>query len=462
MRKHRILAALAVFALVCSLGLGAQSKGALVVQSNISGAQVYADGRLIGNAIPNFTILLPPRTYSIKVSKAGYRDFLQTITLTSAGVTIQANLVPLGQAVTPPPAPLPPPKAAGVNLSVNSNVNGSEVYLSGNLVGRTPLAIQCNPGPYVLMVKANGFTSFTQNINLTANAQFNVTLTPSMSSLSVNANVQGADVLINGNLAGRTPYSAQLVPGSYNVIVRMAGYNDFSQTVNVSGAAQVNANLVPMMSSLSVNANIQGADVLINGNLAGKTPLSVQLVPGSYTVTVRMGGYNDYSQTLNVSGASQVNANLTAMNFPVSIDSGAVRGAQVFLNGSMVGLTPFAGTLAPGSYNLVIKALGYADYGTQLQVNGPQNVAISLVPQMATWQLVVGVELRGMDLKQNQASSLQIFVDGELQRSTSGQIPAGRHILRVVSGILSAETAFDAVSGRNYSFEPFMGLSLKQ
>lgn len=463
-RNKRIFAGF-LLAAFCLAALSAQVRGALIVQCNVSGAQVFADGRLIGTTAPNFTILMPAKSYTIKVSKNGFKDFVQNIQLTSSGVTVKANLVPLSQAAPAPqpvPQPQTPPRPAPSVLAVNSNIQGAEVLINGNPAGRTPFSGPIAPGTYTITVRAAGFNDFVQTVAVNGQSQVTANLQPKASALTINSNVQNAEVLINGNPAGRTPFTAQLVPGTYNVTVRAPGFNDYAQTVAVNGPSQITANLQPQAATLTINANVAGAEVLINGNPAGRTPFSGQVAPGTYSVTIRTPGYNDYAQTVTVSGPTQVNAILVAASYPFSVDSGSIRGAQVFINGNLAGQTPFSAPLAMGSYSIIVRAPGYADYSFPLNMNGPQNVSAVLSPLMGHWQISIpGLNPGSLRKNEKGENDVQIFIDGNQQRDASGEIMPGRHTLRISMNGLSGESVFDVVAGRNYVFEPFLGITVK-
>ena len=328
--KRLISLVLALFLLGGGL-LFAQNKGALTVQCNVVGAQVSINGKLAGYTTPNFSQLLAAGVYKIKVSKAGYPDFNTTVTMAGQAVTITAVLG--APAVAPPPVVVPPPQIL----------------------------------------------------------QY---------SISVNANVQGADVIINGNPAGKTPFSAQVPQGSYTVTVRAPGYRDYSQNVLVSGPVQVNAILQTNVAAVTITSNVQGADVVINEGLPlaqrGKTPLTVNLPLGNppYTIKVSAPGYQDFFQTLAVSGPVSVNA--------------------------------------------------------------------VLQPLAASFQVAVPEAYVNKDLKGGHWSQIMIYVDGVLQRgATGGQLLPGRHVIRVTSGGMAVETVVEAQAGRTYVLEPFMGVSVK-
>ena len=318
MKKALVL----LFALIAVFGAVAQTKFPLRINCNLSDADLYINDKLYTKTTPGLVVNLPPATYSIKVARTGYLEYSARVTVPAGGTTISVTLQPIG-AVSTPPSITAPNLLASTPLNVLSNIAGAEVYLSGTFVGTTPLSIKVVPAIYDVVVKAPGYRDFAQNTKIFAATQINATLSPLViqATLSVTANVQGAEVVINGNPAGRTPFSSQVPQGSSTVTVRAPGYLDFSQNVVVSGPVQVNANLQPLQATLSVSANVQGAEVLINGNPAGRTPFSAQLPQGSYTVLVRAPGYLDFSQNLLLSGPVSVNAVLQplAASFQVAV-----------------------------------------------------------------------------------------------------------------------------------------------
>jgi len=304
-------------------------------------------------------------------------------------------------------------------------------------------------------------------------------------ALTIQCNVTGAQVFINGRMAGyTTPNFSQLLnSGTYQIRVVKQGPPEFSTTVTMRGQPLIlNVTLgaqqtkpvpqpvpeqtkpVPqpqvLQHSLSVDSNVRGAEVLINGNSAGRTPFSGKLPSGSYNVVVRSPGYLDFNQNIVVRGNTHVNAVLQGMSYQLNVDSGALRGAQVILNGSIVGQTPYAGSLQPGSYSLTVRLPGYGDYSIQLNMNGPQTVSAVLQPLAATWQLSLPDSSVNKDMRGGHWSQIQVYIDGAHVKGNQGQFFPGRHTIRVVSGGMAAETFIDAQAGQVYTIEPMIGISV--
>ncbi len=365
-------------------------------------------------------------------------------------------------------------------LTIVCSEMGADVYINDKLYTKTVpnLQIQLPPAVYSIKIAKIGFNEFSQNVTVRARGTtLNVVLQPlqppaqiappntllPMFPLNINSNVPGAQVFLNGKPVGQTPYGQNVIGGTYEVRVSAPGYADFNQRMNVRSPTQVNAILQGMSSQITISSNVNGADVYINGNPAGKTPFSAQLPSGSYMLQVKARGYMDYQDNIVVgNGPLQVNAVLQPLGYQLSVNAN-IQGALVFVNGQQVGQTPFAATLPPGNYNLIVRAQGFIDYPAQLSLNGPQTVNAILQSAMASYQFRIPESFlnRGRDKETGRDRNVQLWVDGVLDTDLQGQLTAGRHVLRFVSGALAVETQVDIRLGRSYVFEPFIGINVK-
>jgi hypothetical protein len=378
-------------------------------------------------------------------------------------------------------------------LFINCSEMGADVYINNKLYTKTVqnLTIQLPPAVYQITIAKAGFNEFRANVNVQASSRNNVLsvqmqpvqapaqlpaprlLVPTF-VLNVASNVAGATVFLGAQPSGQTPLGLNLPRGRYDIRVTAPGYTDFVQQVDLSGPMTVNAILQGSSQTLSVNAtNIAGADVYINGNLAGRTPFQAQVPSGSYQVVIKAGGFFDYAQNVVVGASSvQVNAALQPQAFQVAINSN-VQGALVFLNGNQAGQTPFAAALPPGSYNLVVRAIGYLDYQAQIVVTGPAAVNALLQSAMAGWQLVLPEfrfapgEGEKLDARGLRPRLVRVWMDGEEQRdlpgpvAASGQVAPGKHKLRLEFAGFVTELQFDAAAGGSYTLEPSLGLRVR-
>jgi len=180
----------------------AQAKAQLTIICNVSGAQVFLAGQLIGNTNPNLALNIRVGTYPLKIIKKGYVDFDATVTIAGAGAVLQANLVPKGGAAAPNTLPAPNtiavPQVYNYDLSISSNVTNAEVVINGNHAGQTPFVAQLPNGSYTITVRAPGYLDFNQNVVVNGGPlQVNAMLQGQNYQVSVSANVNGALVFMN-------------------------------------------------------------------------------------------------------------------------------------------------------------------------------------------------------------------------------------------------------------------------
>lgn len=334
----------------------AQTRGAFTIQCNVTGAKVYLNGELAGYTKPTFSALLQPGTYTVRVAMERYQTFETTIRMTTAPLNLNVNLVREGTVQPPPPpqqgrytlsvtsnvagaqvfvnnspvgstpltlrvnrgsysirvtAPGYQDYVASLNVSSNSAVNavlqqallqlsidcnvpGAQVYVNNTLVGTAPFRGAFAPGSYQVRVSASGYGDATAVVNLNRNQAISLDLQPHrLLRLTVDCNVSGAEVYINNSLVGTAPYRGTFAPGAYSVRVTAPGYGEASTVVNLNRHESISLNLQPQRLQLTVNCNVPGAQVYINNTLVGNAPFYGSFAPGTYSVRVLAPGYSE-------------------------------------------------------------------------------------------------------------------------------------------------------------------------
>jgi hypothetical protein len=198
-------------------------------------------------------------------------------------------------------------------------------------------------------------------------------------NISVSSLPTGAAVLLDGITTGTTTPTIieNVVSGSHIVLLRVTGYQNYTQSVVVSDNATstVSATLTsstPSPNSMYFYSNPSGATVYINNNLQGHTPLTLGSVPdGNYHIVIQYTGYSDWSQNITVNNNVQtVNATLT----PISATNGSIvlesdpSNAAVYLNTEYKGKTPITINISHGTYRVVMQKTGYLDWSNRISV----------------------------------------------------------------------------------------------
>ncbi len=121
-------------------------------------------------------------------------------------------------------------------------------------------------------------------------------------------------------------------------------------------------------------------------------PLAIKIGPrylmrqGAVSVNIKAAGYYDYINTLNVGDdqAQSFAIDLTPLPGLLDLDTGAVSGAEVFVDGELVGTTPLQQVeLAAGDHVLALRKERYENLETSVSIEGrskSQSVSLELLP----------------------------------------------------------------------------------
>ncbi len=221
-RKIVLFLLLAAFLATGLVPAFAQARGAFSIICNVTGARVYLNGELAGYTKPNFSALLKPGTYRVRITMERYQPFETVITMSSGPLNLPVNLVPEGGVIQRP---------GRFNMTVTSNVAGAQVYVNNAPVGTAPLSMQVDRGNYSVRVSAPGYQDYLASVNVSGPTAVNAVLQGNLFQLAVNSNVAGAQVFVNNALVGSAPYVGSFAPGSYALRVSAPGYSDASTVV---------------------------------------------------------------------------------------------------------------------------------------------------------------------------------------------------------------------------------------
>jgi serine/threonine protein kinase len=350
--------------------------GQLVVAANVSGAKISVDGQTGPNWVTPYTISdLPVGSHQVVVSKEGYDDYQQAVTIESGKTpSVTASLQPT------------PPRPVG-QLRVDSTVRGATISVDGQIKPNwvTPYTVSdLSVGAHQVVVSKEGYDDYQQAVTieggktLTVNARLHRTpgqQPPSPRShepgqLQVTTNVSGARISVDGQLKPNciTPCTiSDLSVGTHQVVVSKEGYDDVQQSVTIEGGktSTVNARLLVGSGEVEVATKPPGLEVFIDGKSIGLSPAHAAVAAGSHSYSIaRPGGGKPYEGTVNVkSGAMPV----ITVNMPgvargvdgiVSVNT-IPSGATVSADGNPAeGQTPTSFRLSAGQHKLVISYSG--------------------------------------------------------------------------------------------------------
>ena len=134
------------------------------------------------------------------------------------------------------------------SLVIISDPADSSVVVNGDYKGKTPLTVgNLYPGAYTINVTKFGFMPYTTAVQLTEGAEATVTayLPPERGTLMVNTTPEGAQVLLDGAVAGIAPVTLiNVLPGEHNLTVTKEGYVPVQQQVSLEAGQTIPVSLI--------------------------------------------------------------------------------------------------------------------------------------------------------------------------------------------------------------------------
>lgn len=311
----------------------------------------------------------------------------------------------LGAAPAPPRAPSTP---AGVQhvpgvhrrltaqeqrragwLTVFTQPPGATLSLFTYSVGKTPLVRKgLLPGAYRATLSLDGYQDLplTLMVHTGHETRHMLRLVPSGVMLRVVSLPVDAEVLVDGQVVGRTPLAAPLLPlGPHELLIRAPGHlPERRPVVGVAGRpVELQVSLQeagPSHGRLTVTSRPPRAAIRIDGEPVGQTPLRRhRATSGEHTLTAYLPGYEELTQKVVVKGGAQTKVALTlraavAEEGRLTVTSSPA-GAKAKLGPLGIGTTPVRDIrFKPGRYILRLVKPGFPPYEVPFEVKQDEHV----------------------------------------------------------------------------------------
>jgi hypothetical protein len=324
----------------------AYSTGSIYVTSTPPGASAVLDGGEDLVYTPGTFTSVVPGLHNVRITKPGYQAYSATVEVTAGNTN---NIFATLNQVTQPGG-----------LSINSNPKGADFYIDSIYMGVTNQIVgNLAPGNHNISLSLAGYELWTGQ-SAVVSGQVNtlsVNLVPEVNppsgDLRVSSTPEGAAVYLNNNYHGTTPLIgsldiSNLNPGIYTITLKKAGYLDYTTQIVITAGTTTQVNGVlsvsqtPGVATAQIVSSPGGADVYINNQYVGITPISFQNVKtGTYTVEIRLPGYNTYTTTGQVNAGQDISLNVALTPTPTPTTKSPASPLLVLLALGIVGLAGF-------------------------------------------------------------------------------------------------------------------------
>lgn len=343
-----LIACAALFALLMAFLLSARS-----VLISVE-AQSPATLEIGGLYLPfGERILIRPGQYELTVTAEGYYPLETTLPVSSEDS--QELLLKL--------EPLPG------RLAFTSTPAGARVVVDGEEFGLTPLEnIELAAGPHQLQVLAERYLPWERAVEVTGREQrqtVDAQLQPGWAEISLASEPAGATVTVGGEAVATAPAVIEVMRGEQQLGLELAGFTPWSQTLEVIAGEPRDLGTValePAAGILSLRSEPTGANVTLDGDYQGQTPLVLELAPDrAQRINISRPGYQRYNEQLTLAAGERaerdirLKAQLGELRLNVSPQE-----AQVAVNGQVVGRGDQVLSLPAFEHSIEVSLEGYA------------------------------------------------------------------------------------------------------
>ncbi|MEP4486983.1 MAG: PEGA domain-containing protein [Halioglobus sp.] len=297
--------------------------------------------------------LMRPGSYTVAATADGYYDLETELIVTEQD---SQNLELVMQ-------PLP-----GL-LTIGSEPAGARVLVDGQELGETPLVdTPVDAGAHTLTLEMERYQPLEQQLDVTGRQVQQVlelNLEPAWAEITVASEPDGAAILIDGEQAGTTPATLEVLQGEHQLIIQAAGFSSAMQDLEVvAQQAQDLGNFVlePASGVVNLTSTPEGANVTVNGEFRGQTPVTLELSPErSHRLSLSRPGYRRHTETLEMAAASTLDKSIT-----LKAQLGEVKlavqpsQAKVSINGRSVGNGSRTISLPAYQHSIEVSLAGYA------------------------------------------------------------------------------------------------------
>ncbi len=217
--------------------------------------------------------------------------------------------------------------------------------------------------------------------------------TPLTGKLAIRSQPAQARIFIDGKDYGQTPDTVSLPAGKHTLILRKNRFESARKIVKILARQTQSVQIIlKPLATLLITSEPAGAQIEINGQKRGQTPLNTVVPPDSLlTICLRKTNYEKAIRkvTLKPGAFQKLHFTLQPKTGRIYF-SGLPGGSRIFINGQRVSLKNDSIELPFGHYQIQLAHAGYyvQTLEIDLQADGIQTVNAQLTPKTITGALL--------------------------------------------------------------------------
>ena len=234
-------------------------------------------------------------------------------------------------------------------------------------VRQLPAVIELAAGRHSVLIEAAGYLPYRGVIDVRGEGKtqtYAPTLTANSAIVAISSDPGAAQVFIDAQPAGATPFNAKLAAGTHHLELHLSGFKPWTMDLLVKAGESQTIGPVRLGlpdAVLTVRSTPAGARVLAGGVYRGQTPLRLTLRPEVGTpLSLALPGHEEASRTVKLRAGSQqeINVELTPIvgNIAVHVTPAD---AEVWVDGVIHGHGSQTLSLTTVAHQVEVRKLGF-------------------------------------------------------------------------------------------------------
>lgn len=324
-------------------------------------ADVQVSGGLAVRIGPRY--LMREGEYTVAVRAHGYVDAEQTLRVSDERA--QTHVIEL----------LPEDGIVSIEVrgADGAPLDGARIQLGGVDLGTSPVIdASVPPGTYELLVQLDRYLPYRNEVEITGRLieqSLDVALEPAWAAVTFNSTPGGADIIVNGELLGVTPARVELLQGAHDVTLKRPGFKAWQDDVLVHAGQDQELPAVALEAAdgLVFIRSVPGnANVTVNGEYRGQTPLELELPPDrDHDLRLFRNGFE--TATRRIRTTAEQESDITVTLQPVTNLVRVIADppdAELYVDGELRGNANQMIELLAASQRIEIRRDGYVPYAT--------------------------------------------------------------------------------------------------
>jgi formylglycine-generating enzyme required for sulfatase activity len=274
-------------------------------------------------------------------------------------------------------------------IAFNFTPQADDIQVSGWLSFVLGERYLVRPGTLTVSASAKGHIPIQRTLTISdaAEQNFEFEFERLPGQLEVLSQPAGADITIDGQVIGKTPYLIESISaGEHLVTLSAPRYVSLNASVEIKGmneTQRLKLDLTPAWGVVTLSSKPERTLLTVDGEASGELPLSIELVEGERALTFTAPGYEPKTTQITVTRGETLELEpfiLKPAMAELTLNSDP-QGALVSSNDDYLGTTPFYQRITPNQpFSFSLSKAGYESVTRSLRLKpaeiATQNIAL--------------------------------------------------------------------------------------